>query len=197
MLMSLSDGRHLDLINPRPDRDLRLDDTAHALAQTNQFTGRTKRPYSVAEHSILVHDILHIEFPLVVASAPFLPYYGLMHDAHEAVVGDVSSPVKGTLGELGIDWAARFDTPWRLRFQERFGYDSKHPTVKKADHIALASARAVLMHDQSDWPVLRGIVPPAWATECIAANGSRSWDSWRDEWLLMARDYAKQFGVAP
>lgn len=85
-------GRMVDLLNVKPE-DIDLEDIAHALAHTNRFTGHARRPYSVAEHSINV--------------ARFLPepikIYGLLHDAHEAYIGDISTPFKGAL-----DWAPGF-----------------------------------------------------------------------------------------
>lgn len=66
---------------------------AHALAQINRFTGHCKRPYSVAEHSVLVADIAASEGASTSAQLA-----ALLHDAHEAYTGDVSSPAKWAVG---------------------------------------------------------------------------------------------------
>ena len=45
-------------------------DIAHALAQINRFNGHAKRPYSVAEHSLVCMEIAqHLELPPVVQLA--------------------------------------------------------------------------------------------------------------------------------
>ena len=69
-------------------------DIAHALAQINRFNGHAKRPYSVAEHSLVCMEIAqHLELPPVVQLAC------LMHDAHEAYTGDVATPIKRCVGD--------------------------------------------------------------------------------------------------
>jgi hypothetical protein len=74
-------------------------DVAHHLAQINRFTGACSRPYSVAEHSLLVCQLLeHAGY-----TSPALLQAALMHDAHEAYTSDMSSPMKQVLGNA---WAA-------------------------------------------------------------------------------------------
>jgi hypothetical protein len=62
-------------------------DIASSLAKICRFTGATFSHYSVAQHSILVAGIL----------PPQLQVYGLLHDAHEAYLGDIATPVKNLL----------------------------------------------------------------------------------------------------
>lgn len=85
-------GRMVDLLDVKPE-DIDLDDIAHSLAQTCRFVGHTKRHYSVAEHSINVARLL--PEPIKI--------YGLLHDAHEAYVGDISTPLKRSLEGLQIE----------------------------------------------------------------------------------------------
>jgi hypothetical protein len=66
---------------------MHIEDIAHALANTCRYTGHPNRFYSVAEHSIYVAMSVKPEYQLV----------GLLHDAAEAYVGDVSSPLKALL----------------------------------------------------------------------------------------------------
>lgn len=71
-----------DLIRPSP-ASVRIDDIAHALSMLCRFAGHTTF-YSVAEHSVRVAELL----------GPPLVLEGLLHDAAEAYIVDVPSPVK-------------------------------------------------------------------------------------------------------
>lgn len=87
-------GKKIDLLNLKPE-DVDFHDIAHNLANVNRFCGATKRPYSVAEHCVRVHDEL-------AKRGETLPtrLIGLLHDAHEAYMGDIITPVKNALAEL-------------------------------------------------------------------------------------------------
>lgn len=68
-----------------PDaRAIRIEDIAHALALTNRYGGHTRVPYSVAEHCVR----------MCRPELPGNPLANLLHDAAEAYIGDVPSPIK-------------------------------------------------------------------------------------------------------
>lgn len=79
-------GRFYDLLLPQ-DYDYDIEEIAHALSNLCRYTGHVNRFYSVAEHSVLVSRIVPVDFALC----------GLLHDASEAFLGDVSSPLKKLL----------------------------------------------------------------------------------------------------
>ena len=64
-----------------------IKDIAHSLSLTNRYRGHTSVPYSVAEHCVRVSRECHND-----------PLAGLLHDAAEAYIGDISSPQKTELG---------------------------------------------------------------------------------------------------
>lgn len=76
-------GRLFWPLDPRLE-DINLLDICHALSQKNRFTGHTIIPYSVAEHSCRVSDLLPKELKLT----------GLLHDGAEAFLTDLAKPVK-------------------------------------------------------------------------------------------------------
>lgn len=61
-----------------------------SLAKINRFAGRTSHPYSVAAHSVLVSRLC----PQGMEQT-----WALLHDAHEAFLGDITAP--------GIEFIAR------------------------------------------------------------------------------------------
>lgn len=87
--IALCSGRRWYLDDPRQE-DVSVDDIAIGIAHINRFTGQA-RAYSVATHSCHVADIA------IMLGYPELELEGLVHDAHEFAVGDVSSPLKAML----------------------------------------------------------------------------------------------------
>lgn len=138
-------GISFNLMEPNPAL-VKIDDIAHALSNLCRFTGHTNRFYSVAEHS--VRAALHV--------APGFELEALLHDATEAYLGDVSSPLKALLHEYRL---IEFRLDCCIR--ERFGLPPKQsPEVKQADLSMLASERSALMPTTDEhWSLLDGITP--------------------------------------
>ncbi|WP_170431908.1 hypothetical protein [Ruegeria arenilitoris] len=62
---------------------------ADTLAKNNRFAGRTPEPWSVAAHSVVVSRL---------CSDPEEKAWGLLHDAHEAFIGDIITPALEWIG---------------------------------------------------------------------------------------------------
>ena len=123
-------GRVFDLLQPHPDA-VDIDDIAHALAQICRFTGHTDAFYSVAQHSVIVSRIVPDQDALA----------GLLHDATEAYVGDVSRPLKSLLP----DYKQLERRIWDV-IAKKYGVPSKLPaSVKEADNVALMTERRDLL----------------------------------------------------
>lgn len=71
------------------EADIDIRDIAHALSLTCRFGGHGKSFYSVAEHSVLVARVL-----ASYRASPLTVYAGLLHDAEEAYLPDIPSPIK-------------------------------------------------------------------------------------------------------
>mgnify|MGYP001281995576 CR=1 FL=1 len=84
-------GRKFNFLNPEPT-SIVIEDIAHALSLQCRFNGHSTEFYSVAEHSVGVCRLVESlgEDRNTVMTA-------LLHDAAEAYLGDVVSPLKQKL----------------------------------------------------------------------------------------------------
>lgn len=101
-------GKYVNPLNPDPDT-ICIEDIAHALSQICRFGGHLPYFYSVADHSLAVSYCLPDEHALA----------GLLHDASEAYLCDIPSPVKRMIpgyaeaeDRLMKVIAAKFGFPW-------------------------------------------------------------------------------------
>lgn len=128
-------GRRLDLLDPSP-LDIEIEDIAHGLAFVARWNGQTRgaHPYSVAEHSLLVEDLLRVLAPKLDAKWRLA---ALLHDAPEYVIGDMISPVKAAVGPGYKTLDSRLTAAVHLRF----GLPAEIPAtikrqIKRADRIS-------------------------------------------------------------
>lgn len=75
-------------------KDISLEDIAHSLAYQCRFNGHTKRFYSVAEHSIVLHALVQAESGVQNLERSMA---ALLHDAGECYTGDITQPVRDFL----------------------------------------------------------------------------------------------------
>ncbi len=84
--IGLVSGTAVDLLAP-DWREIMPSDVAYGLSQIRRWNGQARRPISVAEHSILVAKLVPGKHRLAA----------LLHDAHEAIFGDIATPVANAL----------------------------------------------------------------------------------------------------
>lgn len=173
-------------------RPIRIEDIAHQLAQINRFCGATKRPYSVAEHSLLVSEIAQRD-----GRSAIVQFAALMHDAHEIYTNDVSSPAKEAINLRSVQSGGT--QAWRQFEQEHervvrrhFGltsvFSSHRLALQQMDLIALATERRDLLQwsaDSEPWAVLRDRMPDAiqpldWISLDCETRAFMPWSDWRD-----------------
>ena len=103
-------GRRLDLLDPSP-MDIEIEDIAHGLARVARWNGQTtgEHPFSVAQHSVVVEEIVAHIRPDV---EPRWRLAALLHDASEYVIGDMISPLRPRSASI----IARSRSGWRALF---------------------------------------------------------------------------------
>lgn len=153
-------------------------DIAHSLARQDRWNGHTSRPYSVAEHSLLVVDIMEHRYGV---RHPITLLAGLMHDAHEYLTGDLSTPMKAIIGPA---WT-REETRIQHAVLERFGllptFIQNHHTIKSADLVALATERRDLMPRGHEPLTVEWAEPAMWVD--LRGRDGFTWEDWRQAFL--------------
>lgn len=132
----------------RPEEhDYLIEEIAHALSHICRFTGHTKEFYSVAQHSVLVSLLVPYEYKLEA----------LLHDASEAYLGDVASPLKALLPQykaierrveqaIARRYSLRFPLPKPVKIA-----DGRMLVTEKRD--LLTEERAIMSRDEFPVPV--------------------------------------------
>lgn len=136
-------GKNVDLAKPEPGQ-ICIEDIAHHLSKLDRYNGAGHFPYSVGQHSLLVSESLPKAYRL----------QGLLHDATEAYLGDVVSPLKAMLPEY-----RRIEGQVMQAICNRFKITFPRPRIiKKADQAVMAAE----MMQVVKWPDLsrRPDLPP-------------------------------------
>ena len=128
-----------------PDQsDMAIEDIARALSMQCRFNGHTEFFYSVAQHSVYVSQLLE-EW----GASREVVLCGLMHDASEAFLGDMVSPLKEMLPTYRfLEWQCH------LAIAERFRLLKPWPEVVKDADLAMLDAErdALLKVAPHPWP---------------------------------------------
>ena len=147
--LETASGLKFDPLNPKPDQ-ITIEDIAHALSQVCRFAGHTRHFYSVAQHSYLGSFLVPEE------DAKWF----LLHDASEAYIGDLISPLK-YLTEAGKAYR-----PIEKRIMQvicqKFGLPEVQPPSVHAADVAMLYAEKKQIMGPIPWDRKWGkIIKPA------------------------------------
>jgi 5'-deoxynucleotidase YfbR-like HD superfamily hydrolase len=141
-------GKKIDITNPSPDA-IEITDIAWALSRLPRFSGHSIPyiPYSVAQHCIQVAKELR-------PYGPRFQMHGLLHDAAEAYINDLPSPVKH-LPEIHAV-ISKLETRLMLTIYEALGIEppteDEEMIVKLSDKNQQAVEAYNFMYSRgSDW----------------------------------------------
>jgi hypothetical protein len=130
-------GKKFHFLDPQPE-EIDIIDIAHSLGMQCRYTGHARTFYSIAEHSIIVSDLCSPEAQL----------WGLLHDASEAYLTDVASPIKQFLGRY-----RDMEQNLMNAIATKYGLSIEMPEeVHTADRIVLlAEAEVLITSGAKDW----------------------------------------------
>jgi len=140
-------GNKVFIGDPRPE-DFTIEDIARNLAGINRYVGASR--YTVAQHCVVAAKMAELHYPGHRGSMALLPARMLIHDADEAFVGDVSSPLKSLLPDY-----KRVEDAMQLAMEKFFDLTFiGDPLVKELDYRMWLTEREQLFNgrhgEQSD-----------------------------------------------
>ncbi|MGJ7252885.1 HD family hydrolase [Morganella morganii] len=141
--IATSTGKHIDFVNITPDQ-ICIEDIARGLSNECRFAGQLESFYSVAQHSVYVSQIVPPEYALEA----------LLHDAAEAYIKDIPSPLKAMLPDFKA-----VEKRIEAVIREKFGLTHTiSSVVHYADLVMLATERRDFEIDiENQWLLLEGI----------------------------------------
>jgi hypothetical protein len=144
-------GRRVNPLDAAPE-DIDPVDIANALANLCRFGGHSRGFYSVAQHSVIVCDLLEER-----GATPDELMAALLHDAAEAYLGDLPHPIKHR-SELGASFRAA-EKQLEAVIEERFALPEASARIKPLDRALLATERRIFSMISWEWPELDGVEP--------------------------------------
>lgn len=137
-------GEHFQPLAPVPST-IFIEDIAHALSNQCRFSGHSREFYSVGQHSVHVSELLE-EW----GEDEDVQLWGLLHDASEAYLVDLPTPLKQSA--FGKDYR-RAEAVLMMAICDRFGMARVQPErVFNADVTMLATeARDLMPFKPAHW----------------------------------------------
>lgn len=166
IIMQTFTGRYIDLANIKDD-DLCIEDIAHSLSNQCRYGGHTRLFYSVAEHSVLASKLgkyfcmkypeeMKLAFGQTRNSATGYALALLLHDASEAYLSDVITPIKNKLPDYMM-----IEMDIQNRIEKLLDTPETRPedntAIKAIDILLLCMESSVLL--PSSTPILTDYLP--------------------------------------
>jgi len=176
-LHTAQDG-FFDLVHA-PWTAVKLLDVAWGLAQLNRYYGQAYRPYSVAEHSLLVCWIARAELGLDAHGQ----MAALMHDAHEVFCNDLHPTTKQLLGPAWHALEHRYEKAVRTAFGLHTAFGVHAKAIRLADQMALATELRDIKGGQlMGWGEANGVKPCSIDLQACWRERT-TWQDWRESFL--------------
>lgn len=164
MRMQCSNGATFDFHNidaNKTNGSIDIDVIATVLSKLPRFNAHTNMECNVANHSLLVADIVSC-----ISDSPELQLKALLHDAHEVYMGDISKPLKQFFERSGcIDVIRELEEEIDEVIFQTLGidpltYGEDKEVIKAADLKALATERYYCMRSSLDPEIWEGVDEP-------------------------------------
>ena len=152
-LMETATGRIVDAFDLRV-QDINRHDIAIGLANTCRWGGQTRRWFSVAQHSVWaawVADQLCFDGNIST--------YALLHDAHEAYMGDIIQPNRKRLlvqerGLVRASFESKESNAFRVildSFELPYPTEAQRALIEICDRVSQLVELDAIFRGESDW----------------------------------------------
>lgn len=144
-------GFPIQITNPNYS-SITIESIAHGLSSNFRFNAQTVRPITIAMHSLIVASMVPRKYKLAA----------LLHDAHEAYIGDIIMPVKKLLGHEAVN---SIEKPLKQAIRSKFGVgeetDAEIQAIERADRLSALAEIATLCPEYGNaieyWRLISGI----------------------------------------
>lgn len=146
-------GRKFFPLEPNID-EIDIRDIAHALSMLCRYVGHVSKFYSVAEHSVRISRKLEER-----GYGLDIQRWGLLHDASEAYLGDVSRPVKHQKAMSGYRDAEEI---LQALIARKFELSNSEPFVVRSIDTEILGTEAYFLKTpiHPDWFTQVNLAPP-------------------------------------
>lgn len=187
------------------DNEVDFNDVAYSLANICRFNGHTLRFYSVLEHTVrMVGMPAHLGIDLSPEESRLLRGMILLHDAHEAYIGDLVRPLKAHLCKLpGSVEIGSLDRRIARYVRDKLGlekYDHGESPLwdlcDQCDLVMLAAEGSQLMCRPLDvhrWDIPEGAYAGAVGFN-IPLDDAKPSGYWVAQWLHLYTEWMKEIG---
>lgn len=175
--MATAWGR-VNLLQPDPTVFRSFGEIAHTLTRINRWNGHTWTPWSVAAHSVVAAWLVPPRWRLLA----------LVHDAHEAICGDLCRPLREILPDfLRIEqgWKDAVATRWDLQVSAE-----SDSVIRVIDsHLAATEARDLLRRGNLEATSIGGAAPLPLSLQSpgILSFQARP-ERWAQAWAALASE---------
>lgn len=139
-------GKRFTPLNPTMN-SIVIQDIANALSMQCRFAGHISEFYSVAQHSVYVSYLCDSKDSL----------HGLLHDASEAYLVDIPSPLKKS--ELFSEYRKVEENLQKTIYRRFDLHEEESESVKHADKLMLGIEAKQLLSLRDDW-IITDSIPP-------------------------------------
>ena len=176
----------IDLLNPK-ESDVVLEMIAQSLSRTPRFNGLTgdDGSYSVAQHCVIGARALCEETKDKKLALRFL-----LHDAHEAFVGDITRPVQKCFGSDFSKQLEAITSKWDKVIYQKFGLkppsSAEEKLIHEMDDLMLAyECRKFYPEHFKQQPEIRGVNSTA-VNAVILLGLAKAWEEQKAKELFLS-----------
>lgn len=189
----INTGKLVDPIKGLTAEEITIESIASSLSKICRFNGHCNRFYSVAEHCYVsaLWAIERYNDSRVALAC-------LLHDAAEAYLGDIVTPLKVTLPQMNVLEGNILKTiSKKYKVDIAVKWNDLLPEIKEIDKLMLAVERNLFMPPNPLWAIDMPMMPPKVRNHFFIGSkliGEVQWQEAEQMFIVMALRLLKEVG---